>query len=61
MLPLGLIAFGQFGDNVSNPESVNQGLIGPNHFAGSPALHWFDEDGITVDLGQDHDVFAPTA
>ncbi len=51
----------EFGDDASGPESVNQGLIGPNHFTGGPVLHWLDEDGVTVTLGQDHDVLVPTA
>ncbi len=51
----------EFGDNASDPELVKQGLIGPNHFAGGPVLHWLNEDGVAVDLSQDHDVLVPTA
>jgi hypothetical protein len=51
----------EFGDNASGPELVNQGLVGPNHFACNPVLHWLNEDGVTVNLGQDHDVLVPTA
>jgi hypothetical protein len=51
----------EFGDNAGSPESVNQGLVCPNHFAGGPVLHRLDEDGIAVDLGQDHDVLVPAA
>jgi hypothetical protein len=51
----------EFGDNVSSPELVNQGLIGLNDFAGGPVLYRLNEDGATVDLGQDHDVLVPMA
>ena len=51
----------EFGDNASGPESVNQGLVGPNHFAGGPVLHQLNEDGVTVDLVQVHDVLVPMA
>ncbi len=51
----------EFGDNASSPELVNQGLIGPNHFASGPVLHRLNEDGVTVDLGQDHDVLVSMA
>ena len=51
----------EFGDNASGPELVNQGLIGPNHCTGSPVLHWINEDGVAVDLGQDHDVLVHMA
>ncbi len=51
----------EFGNNASGPELVNQGLIGPNHFAGGPVLHGLYEDGIPVGFGQDHDVLVPTA
>ncbi len=51
----------EFGDNASGPELVDQGLICPNHFASSPVLHQLNEDSVTFDLGQDHDVFVPTA
>ncbi len=51
----------ELGDNASGHELVNQGLIGPNHFAGSPVLHWLDEDCVAVAVGQDHDVLVPTA
>ncbi len=44
----------------SSPELVNQGLIGLNHFASGPVFHWLNEDGVAVDLGQDHDVLVPT-
>jgi hypothetical protein len=49
----------EFGDKGSSPELVNQGLVGPNHFAGGPVCHWLDEDGVVVDLNQDHDVLVP--
>jgi hypothetical protein len=51
----------EFGDNASSPELVNQGLIGLNHFTGGPVLHWLGEDGVTVNLGQDHDVLVSMA
>jgi hypothetical protein len=39
----------------------NQSLIGLNHFTDGPVLHWLDEDGVAVALGQDHDVLVPMA
>jgi hypothetical protein len=50
----------EFGDNAGGPESVDQGLVCPNHFACSPVLHGLNEDSITVNLSQDHDVLIPT-
>jgi hypothetical protein len=58
-----LRAFGdqdvELGDNAAGPELVDQGLICPNHSARSPVLCRLNEDSITVDLGQDHDVLVP--
>jgi hypothetical protein len=51
----------EFGDNAGSPESVNQGLVCPNHFACGPVLHQLNEDSITVKISQDHDVVIPTA
>jgi hypothetical protein len=51
----------EFGDNAGGPELVNQSLVCPNHYAGSPDLHRLNEDSITVNLDQDHDVLVPTA
>jgi hypothetical protein len=51
----------EFGDNTSGLELVNQGLIGLNHFTGCPVLHRLIEDGVAVNLGQDHDVLVPAA
>ncbi len=51
----------KFGDNAGGPEAVDQGLVCPNHSACGPVLHWLNEDSITVDLSQDHDVLIPMA
>jgi hypothetical protein len=51
----------EFGDYAGSPELVDQGLLCPNHFVGGPVLHQLNEDSITVDLGQDHDVLVPMA
>jgi hypothetical protein len=49
----------EFGDNVGGPESTDQDLECPNHFTSGPVLHQLNEDSVTVNLGQDHDVLVP--
>jgi hypothetical protein len=50
-----------FWDNAGGSELVDQDLLCPNHCACSPVLYRLNEDSITVDLTQDHDVLIPTA
>ena len=45
-----------FGGEASAFQSVNEGLIRADHFAGCAIFHWFLEDSVAVGVHQDHDV-----
>jgi hypothetical protein len=51
----------ELGEDASRVESVNQDLVGPYHFTGSPVLHGFNKNCIAVNLGEDHDVLVAAA
>ncbi len=51
----------ELGEDAGGVESVDQDLVGPYHFTGSPVLHGFNKNCIVVDLGADHDVLVAVA
>ncbi len=51
----------ELGEDANGVELVNQDLVGPYHFIGSPVLHGFNKNCIAVNFSENHDVLVAAA